>query len=73
MCNRDLCILDPPLSGCSVNTKWSVHIGLPLPLPTSAGQTYLCDIGLPKKLFSVVGIKYQSPFGNKFCIPLHDD
>ena len=65
--------LDPLASGCVIETKYSVHIGLPQQLPRSAGQTYLCDVALPKQTFGHIGVKYRSPFGIKFCIPLHNE
>ncbi|KAJ8252227.1 hypothetical protein COCON_G00215390 [Conger conger] len=65
--------IDPPVSGQeqAVEAKWSLSLGLPLPLAESAGRVYLCDIGVPRQVFQEVGIKYHSPFGCKFVIPLH--
>ncbi|XP_076125055.1 enhancer of mRNA-decapping protein 3 [Alosa pseudoharengus] len=65
--------IDPPVSGqeAAVEAKWSLSLGLPLPLSESVGRVYLCDIGVPKQVFQEVGIKYHSPFGCKFVIPLH--
>ncbi|XP_030645624.1 enhancer of mRNA-decapping protein 3 [Chanos chanos] len=65
--------IDPPVSGQvhAVEAKWSLSLGLPLPLSEGAGRVYLCDIGLPRQVFQEVGIKYHSPFGCKFVIPLH--
>lgn len=65
--------IDPPVSGQeqAVEAKWSLSLGLPLPLAESAGRVYLCDIGMPRQVFQEVGIKYHSPFGCKFVIPLH--
>lgn len=65
--------LDPPVSGQSqaVEAKWSLSLCLPLPLAEGAGRVYLCDIGIPRQVFQEVGIKYHSPFGCKFVIPLH--
>lgn len=64
---------DPPVEGCVIETKWSVHIGLPQMLDKqSTGQTYLCDIGLPRDIFKCINVKYRSPFSVKFCIPLHN-
>ncbi|XP_048825280.1 enhancer of mRNA-decapping protein 3-like [Brienomyrus brachyistius] len=65
--------IDPPVSGReqAVEAKWSLSLGLPLPLAESAGRVYLCDIGLPRQVFPEVGITYRSPFGCKFVIPLH--
>lgn len=65
--------IDPPVSGQeqAVEAKWSLCLGLPLPLPERAGRVYLCDIGVPRQVFQEVGIRYHSPFGCKFVIPLH--
>ncbi|KAK0144177.1 Enhancer of mRNA-decapping protein 3 [Merluccius polli] len=65
--------IDPPVSGqgLAVEAKWSLSLCLPLPLAEGAGRVYLCDIGVPCQVFQEVGIKYHSPFGCKFVIPLH--
>lgn len=65
--------IDPPVSGQAhaVEAKWSLSLGLPLPLSEGAGRVYLCDIGIPRQVFQEVGMKYHSPFGCKFVIPLH--
>lgn len=64
-------LVDPLPTGCVIETKWSVHIALPQQTDNTCGQAYLCDISLPKELFKHIGIKYRSPFGIKFCIPIH--
>lgn len=63
--------IDPPCEGVVIDTKWSLSIALPLSLPKSAGKMYLCDLGIPSKVYSEIGIKYASPFGSKYVIPLH--
>nr|XP_005994153.1 PREDICTED: enhancer of mRNA-decapping protein 3 isoform X2 [Latimeria chalumnae] len=65
--------IDPTVSELEqpIDAKWSLALGLPLPLGESAGRVYLCDIGIPRKVFQEVGITYHSPFGCKFVIPLH--
>lgn len=65
--------LDPPASGQgqAVEAKWSLSLCLPLALGEGAGRVYLCDIGIPRQVFQEVGMKYHSPFGCKFVIPLH--
>lgn len=65
--------LDPPVGGQpqAVEAKWTLSLGLPLPLAEGHGRVYLCDIGIPKHVFQEVGISYHSPFGCKFVIPLH--
>nr|XP_033775364.1 enhancer of mRNA-decapping protein 3 [Geotrypetes seraphini] len=65
--------IDPPMNELEqgIDAKWSLELGLPLPLGERAGRVYLCDIGIPQKVFQEVGINYHSPFGCKFVIPLH--
>ncbi|KAM8973450.1 enhancer of mRNA-decapping protein 3 isoform 2-T2 [Pelodytes ibericus] len=65
--------IDPPVSDQEqgIHAKWSLELGLPLALGEQAGRVYLCDIGIPQKVFREVGISYHSPFGCKFVIPLH--
>ncbi|XP_074650254.1 enhancer of mRNA-decapping protein 3-like [Tubulanus polymorphus] len=63
--------LDPPATGTTIDTKWSITSILPLSFTDSCGQVYLCDVGYPNKIFNEVGIKYMAPFGSKFYIPLH--
>lgn len=65
--------IDPPVSlqHLTVEAKWTLSLGLPLPLLHGDSRVYLCDIGIPKLVFQEVGISYHSPFGCKFVIPLH--
>lgn len=71
-CKAPILTLDPPVDGVIVNTKWSLVPVLPLDLHIfSAGNVYLCDLAVPKKIFSEIGITYHSPFGPKCVIPLH--
>ncbi|TNN63996.1 Enhancer of mRNA-decapping protein 3 [Liparis tanakae] len=65
--------IDPAIGGPhqTVEAKWTLSLGLPLPLAETESRVYLCDIGIPKLVFQEVGICYCSPFGCKFVIPLH--
>lgn len=65
--------IDPAVSEQhqTVEAKWTLSLGLPLPLAKAESRVYLCDIGIPKMVFQEVGIRYHSPFGCKFVIPLH--
>ncbi|XP_070822536.1 enhancer of mRNA-decapping protein 3-like isoform X2 [Chaetodon trifascialis] len=65
--------MDPAVSEQhqTVKAKWTLSLGLPLPLAEAESRVYLCDIGIPKMVFQEVGICYHSPFGCKFVIPLH--
>lgn len=64
--------LDPPaISTPGIVTKFSLVPVLPLSHSPDNGKLYLCNLGFPIKIFKDVGIKYRSPFGSKFVIPLH--
>lgn len=64
--------LDPPSVGTpGINPKYSLLPVLPLPHSANNGKLYLCNLGFPVEIFDQVGIKYKSPFGPKFVIPLH--
>lgn len=64
--------LDPPASGTpGVIAKYTIVPVLPLAHSAQNGRLYLCNLGFPVQLFAQVGIKYVSPFGPKFVIPLH--
>ncbi|XP_011494028.1 PREDICTED: enhancer of mRNA-decapping protein 3 isoform X2 [Ceratosolen solmsi marchali] len=64
--------IEPPSNGTpGIVCKYSLVSGLPLSHCHDNGRLYLCNLALPNKLFSEVGITYRSPFGPKFVIPLH--
>lgn len=64
--------LDPPPAGTpGITPKFSLLPVLPLPHSSNNGKLYLCNLGFPVDIFNEVGIKYMSPFGPKFVIPLH--
>ena len=64
--------IDPTLDH-SVRSKWSVITALPLSYNnTNTGMLYLCDVGIPSKVFSMVGVDYVTPFRNKFVVLLHN-
>lgn len=64
--------LDPPAVGTpGIITKYSILPGLPLSHSLDNGKLYLCNVAIPQKIFTDLGIKYSSPFGSKFVIPLH--
>ncbi|KAL3288298.1 hypothetical protein HHI36_002746 [Cryptolaemus montrouzieri] len=64
--------LDPPSAGMpNFNPKFSLLPVLPLSHSSSNGKLYLCNLGIPQSIFKEVGIKYKSPFGPKFVIPLY--
>uniref|UniRef100_A0A5F5PQW4 Enhancer of mRNA-decapping protein 3 n=1 Tax=Equus caballus TaxID=9796 RepID=A0A5F5PQW4_HORSE len=45
--------IDPPVHEVEqgIDAKWSLALGLPLPLGEHAGRIYLCDIGIPQQVF----------------------
>ncbi|KAL6055723.1 hypothetical protein STEG23_006023 [Scotinomys teguina] len=45
--------IDPPGHEVEqgIDAKWSLVLGLPLPLGEHAGRVYLCDIGIPQQVF----------------------
>lgn len=64
--------IEPPATGTpGIISKYSLVSGLPLSHCAENGRLYLCNLALPNKVFSDVGITYKSPFGPKFVIPLH--
>ncbi|XP_012277398.1 enhancer of mRNA-decapping protein 3 isoform X2 [Orussus abietinus] len=66
--------IEPPALGTpGILSKFSLLGGLPLSHSAENGRLYLCNLALPNKVFSDVGITYKSPFGPKFVIPLHSN
>lgn len=68
--------IDPPVEGIkNVIVKCSLLPILPVAglQKNACGRLYLCNLGIPLKFYRDSGIKYKSPFGSKFVIPLHDD
>ncbi|XP_026473041.1 enhancer of mRNA-decapping protein 3 isoform X2 [Ctenocephalides felis] len=66
--------IDPPINGYEgFDSKYSILSVLPLSYTASNGKLYLCNLGLPELVFTKIGIKYKSPFGSKFVIPLHSN
>ena len=39
---------------------------------SQAGKLYLVNLGVPRNIYKDANIKWSSPFGAKFVIPLHD-
>ena len=64
--------LDPPAVGTpGIITKFALAPTLPMTYSPQNGKIYLCNIGIPVVVFKEMGIRYRSPFGSKFVIPLH--
>ena len=71
-CKASVLAIDPACEGTAIKSKWCVLPVMPMVMSPDCGRVYLCDLGFTKGLFNAVNIKYQSPFGAKFLIPLHD-
>ncbi|XP_012522645.2 enhancer of mRNA-decapping protein 3 [Monomorium pharaonis] len=66
--------IEPPATGTpGILSKFSLLGALPLSHSIDNGRLYLCNLALPNKVYSDVGITYRSPFGPKFVIPLHSN
>ncbi|XP_032673525.1 enhancer of mRNA-decapping protein 3 isoform X1 [Odontomachus brunneus] len=66
--------IEPPATGTpGIISKFSLLGALPLSHSADNGRLYLCNLALPNKVYSDVGITYKSPFGPKFVIPLHSN
>lgn len=64
--------IEPPSSGTpGISSKFSLLGALPLSHSPDNGRLYLCNLALPDRVFTEVGIAYKSPFGPKFVIPIH--
>lgn len=72
-CKASVVSIDPPVAGSVIKSKWCITPVLPMAMSINCGRVYLCDLGFTKSMFQSVNIKYQSPFGAKFLIPLHND
>jgi hypothetical protein len=75
-CKASVLTIDPTVdeSQPAIKSKWSIMPVLPIDIKsTSSDRVYLCDLGFTKNMFSSVNIKYESPFGAKFVIPLHNE
>lgn len=70
--------VDPPPHGGTASTlltpQWVLMPVLPLavePRVAKGAGLYLCDVGVPRKVFKDAGVEYASPFGSKFVVALH--
>ena len=73
MFSSPILAIDPPGAGVNdITTKYSILPILPVDAISDAcGKLYLCNLGIPDKFYKDAGIKYKSPFGHKFVIPIH--
>jgi len=70
-CRAPVLSIDPPPHAPALEVKMTLVGGLPLNHPPEAGKLYLANLGIPKNVYKEAGIKFSSPFGAKFVIPLH--
>ncbi|MEE9124681.1 MAG: NAD(P)H-hydrate epimerase, partial [candidate division NC10 bacterium] len=59
--------------GDFINARWTMTLALPKTglLPERSGNLFLADIGIPEETYRRLGIKYVSPFRDRFRVPLH--
>ncbi|KAH8259254.1 hypothetical protein KR026_001150 [Drosophila bipectinata] len=73
-----------PLNGISTAPSSSSAAATPTPIASTSaaaatassstnncGKLYLCNLGIPDKFYRDCGIKYKSPYGHKYVIPIH--
>lgn len=68
--------VDPPANGNALAPlpQWVLMPILPLAMDASvvaSAGLYLCDLGIPHRVFRELGLEYASPFGSKFVVVLH--
>ncbi len=56
----------------AIAPAWTLTLALPKTglLPERTGALYLADIGIPAAIYYKVGIRYKSPFDERFVVPL---
>lgn len=55
-----------------LDIKCTMAADLPLAYGDRDGKLYLYSLSTPRQVFSSLGIEYESPFGSKFVITLHE-
>ncbi|KAI9555684.1 hypothetical protein GHT06_018199 [Daphnia sinensis] len=55
-----------------LDVKCTLSADLPLAYGDRDGKLYLYSLSTPRKVFQSLGIEYDSPFGSKFVITLHE-
>ncbi|XP_054278956.1 enhancer of mRNA-decapping protein 3-like [Macrosteles quadrilineatus] len=64
--------IEPPGSGTpGIPVKHSLMSGLPVAHCQDNGNLFLVNLAVPQMVFTRLNIRYRSPFGSKFVIPLH--
>lgn len=59
-------------TGEVIAPAWTLTLALPKTglLPEKTGALYLADIGIPAAVYHKAGIRYESPFDERFTVPL---
>lgn len=70
-CRAPVLCLDPPPGDTGLSPKWILTILLPFAFESGV-SVYICDVGIPGKVFENSGVKFIAIFGSKFVIPLYD-
>lgn len=55
-----------------LDIKCTMAADLPLTYGDRDGKLYLYSLSTPRQIFQSLGIEYDSPFGSKFVITLHE-
>uniref|UniRef100_A0A1B6E627 Enhancer of mRNA-decapping protein 3 n=1 Tax=Clastoptera arizonana TaxID=38151 RepID=A0A1B6E627_9HEMI len=66
-----LAVNPPSLGTPGIPATCSVLPILPLTNSPDNGKLYLANLGIPMKFFNDINIRYKSPFGHRFTIPLY--
>ncbi len=58
--------------GEAIHPEWTLTLALPKTglVPEKTGKLFLADIGIPEKVFLRLGISYQSPFDQRYRVPI---
>lgn len=56
-----------------IQAEWTMTLALPKTGLTSqcTGKLFLADIGIPMQTYRKAGVRYSSPFDNRFVLPLY--
>ncbi len=58
--------------GDFIKADWTMTLALPKTglLPSVTGDVYLADIGIPAETYRILEIPYQTPFDDRFYVPI---
>lgn len=63
--------IDSPADS-TLKAQYTMALALPLSYLHDVGNLYLCDMGIPKKVFASLGIEFVTPFGHRHVVPLRN-